>query len=634
MLNIRNIKLIIWDLDETLWNGTLTEGSIQLNEMFDNFINDTLDAGIIHSICSKNEPEMVNKKLTELGILDNFVFISVNWEPKGKRIEQTIQDMGLRACNVLFVDDNIQNLQEAAYYCPGIMTALPEEMTNFIAETGKIEKSDTMRNRLRQYKVLEEKRQERKQYTSNEDFLISSKITVSIKNDCLENISRIADLVSRSNQLNYTKKRDNKEELKKLFCDPEVNCGYVSVRDKFGDYGIVGFFAIKDRRCIHYLFSCRTLGMRIEQYVYMQLECPTLVIVGDVVSDLNNYELPTWINQNGVTLDEKGEKKKVISERVLIKGPCDLEQTFSFIEDTDKISTEFSYVGENGMLVEGHNHTAQMLTGLTISEERKKQLINKYPWFDQFMFDSKIKKGDYGFVIFSMLTDGALGVYRRKDSGEMVAFCSAYYDLTNPENWDLYLNNRIPHCNIPFTRESLSAFSEEFEWIDNRDGNVTIECLAKIYDMLNLGKKTKLILILGSENNYNCGEIKYKEWTTLEYQNRNVVHKKMNEKIEMWAKEKENVYIIKLDSFIHNDNDYLDTINHFVKRVYFDLAGKLTEIINMNTMDNISRKHKSTLRRIEIIEYFGDHPKLYLIMKPGIQLFKKILFTFQKVIHK
>lgn len=152
--------------------------------------------------------------------------------------------------------------------------------------------------------------------------------------------------------------------------------------------------------------------------------------------------------------------------------------------------------------------------------------------------------------------------------------------------------------------------------------------------MLNLGKKTKLILILGSENNYNCGEIKYKEWTTLEYQNRNVVHKKMNEKIEMWAKEKENVYIIKLDSFIHNDNDYLDTINHFVKRVYFDLAGKLTEIINMNTMDNISRKHKSTLRRIEIIEYFGDHPKLYLIMKPGIQLFKKILFTFQKVIHK
>ena len=296
------------------------------------------------------------------------------------------------------------------------------------------------------------------------------------------------------------------------------------------------------------------------------------------------------------------------------------------------ISTEFSYVGENGMLVEGHNHTAQLLTGLTISNEQKKQLIDKYPWFDPLMFESKIKNGNYGFVVYSMLTDGALGVYRRKNSEQMVALCSAYYDLTNSENWDLYLNNKIPHCNIPFTRESLSAFAEEFEWIDNREGEITMKCLQELYEMLDFNKKTKLILLLGSEKNYNCGEIKYKEWTTLEYLNRNIVHKKMNEKIEKWAKDKEDVYLIKFDSFIHSDNDFLDTINHFVKRVYFDLAGQLTEIINMNVEEYISRKDKSELKRIEIIQYFSNHPLIYSFMKPGIKLLKRFLPIFQRMI--
>lgn len=308
MLDIRNIKLIIWDLDETLWKGTLTEGMVQLNDVFANFINDTLDAGIVHSICSKNESTMVNKKLEEFGILENFVFSSVNWEAKGKRIEYIIQNMGLRACNVLFVDDNIQNLQEAVYYCPEIMIALPEEMIQFIISTGKIQKKDITRSRLKQYRLLEEKREEQKYYSSNEEFLISSRINVTIKNDCLQNIDRIVDLVSRSNQLNYTKKRDSKAELEKIFHDSSINCGYVHVNDKFGDYGIVGFFAIKGGKCIHYLFSCRTLGMRIEQYVYMKLKCPALEIVGDVVADLNHYELPVWINQNMVSLDEEGKK--------------------------------------------------------------------------------------------------------------------------------------------------------------------------------------------------------------------------------------------------------------------------------------------------------------------------------------
>ena len=56
-----------------------------------------------------------------------------------------------------------------------------------------------------------------------------------------------------------------------LINDCSYNCGYVKVSDDFGDYGIVGFYAIKDNRCEHFLFSCRTLGMGIEQYTFNYL---------------------------------------------------------------------------------------------------------------------------------------------------------------------------------------------------------------------------------------------------------------------------------------------------------------------------------------------------------------------------
>ena len=60
----------------------------------------------------------------------------------------------------------------------------------------------------------------------------------------------------------------SKEELIQLIQTDGVASGYVSVKDRFGDYGIVGMYVMKEGELIHFLFSCRTIGMGIEQYVY------------------------------------------------------------------------------------------------------------------------------------------------------------------------------------------------------------------------------------------------------------------------------------------------------------------------------------------------------------------------------
>ena len=128
MYTVKKIKLIIWDLDETLWHGTLSEGKVELEEEVKCFLNASLDRGIIHSICSKNEFENTKNKLEEFGIWDSFVFPSIEWTSKGNRVKEIIGTMSLRDENVLFIDDNVSNLQEARFVCPNLMTATPDEL--------------------------------------------------------------------------------------------------------------------------------------------------------------------------------------------------------------------------------------------------------------------------------------------------------------------------------------------------------------------------------------------------------------------------------------------------------------------------------------------------------------------------
>ena len=99
-MDLSKIKLVIWDLDDTFWRGTLSEGEItQINENI-KLIKDLTNCGIVNSICSKNDYEPTEKKLKELGIDEFFVFKSIDWSPKGQRVSKMIKDMGLRLLTV------------------------------------------------------------------------------------------------------------------------------------------------------------------------------------------------------------------------------------------------------------------------------------------------------------------------------------------------------------------------------------------------------------------------------------------------------------------------------------------------------------------------------------------------------
>ena len=152
---ISDIKLVIWDLDETFWDGTLSEGPVvQVAQNLER-VKTLCHRGIMNSISSKNDFDAARAKLQDLGVWEYFVFPSILWAPKGQQVKDIITRMKLRPVNVLVVDDNALNRAEIQHYNDGIHVLDPTDWAKIdISGWGK---DDASLSRLKNYKLLETK---------------------------------------------------------------------------------------------------------------------------------------------------------------------------------------------------------------------------------------------------------------------------------------------------------------------------------------------------------------------------------------------------------------------------------------------------------------------------------------------
>ena len=597
MISISTIKLIVWDLDETFWSGTLSEGGISAPENHIRLIRDLTDCGIINSICSKNDFEQAKRRLQELGVWDLFVFPSINWESKGPQLKDKLDKMALRPVNVLFLDDNLSNLGEAKHYLPEIQTGGPEVIPDLIRQVVSLEKKDLKHKRLAQYKVLETKDEASKSFASSEDFLYDSHIQVEVHEDCLNQIQRIHELLLRSNQLNYTKNRISIEELESILSNQEYECGYVTVKDKFGDYGIVGFYAKKGNRLEHFLFSCRTMGQKIEQWVYAQLGFPELEVVGEVRTQLNRTECPGWINQPEPSVAVSTQTdEKALSCRILMKGPCDLSHSLVYIKGSDQIDTEFTYVSNaEGQVIDAHNHSVHIEGLHAYTEQDKEEIIRDCMFVDPDMLSGTFFTKKYDLIVLSTLIESTYQIYRKKGTDLRVVFGGL--DLTDPEQWDAYVEGRTYTGGNRFTKEFLRSFSEKYECLGLTTPVMYVSFLQKCLDWL--PEETSLCLILGATRLFD-GQEDVKER-----------HRLLNTAVKAFAQDHPRIKFVEIDDCISDPSDFAGEINHYSSKVYFEIAQRIIGVIQsvtgtklesysskMVVVDNLTLKIRKMLKKM------------------------------------
>lgn len=566
------IKLIIWDLDDTLWRGIISEGETDLPLENIALIHELADHGIVNSISSKNDIEPVEAKLKEAGIYDLFVFNNINWNEKGTQIADKMSAMGLRAENTLFIDDNARNLEEAVYSNKGLMIAGPSIIPYLANHYKEVVPKDKDHTRLAQYKLLERKTVARNEVSglSKEQFLYESNIKITINLNCFEEIDRIHDMVMRTNQLNYTKHRDDKELLTRQITNDWNDCAYIKVRDKFGDYGIVGFFCYNRREKVmeHFLFSCRVLGMGIEQYVYDKLGCPDFEVAEPVASALLKDKKIPWISETvneAVTVDNARNRRV----RLLLKGPCDMSAIEPYLAGAN-ITTEFNYINEFGFITTGQNHTMHIRQSIELSSEEIDSIVKDAPFIIKGDFETKLFSEKYHVICLSMLQDLQAGLYRNIRSGHYISFSSMNFNLTDPTNKSRFVNKEIQGHNYDFTKEVIDEFSDKWEFIGNTPIDMLLSNLDFIYD--NVQGKPLIILLLGSER--ECDK------NTEEFAGLCEIYRNINPVIEAFAQDHERVITINPTQFIHSQEDYGDCINHYSRNVYYEIAGRIADCIN------------------------------------------------------
>lgn len=199
------IRLIIWGLDETFWDGTLTEGGIRYCDDHHQLVIDLAKRGIMSAICSKNDPVQIETMMRERGLWEYFIFPSIDWTPKGPRIALMLEQIGLRAASVLFLDDNPMNLAQAAHVNPGLNVGQPS-LIGWLRDAPQVQgKPDPDLARLAQYKVKERKTAATKVVGGDTiAFLRQSNVRVFIEYDVEKHLDRAIELINRTNQLNFT----------------------------------------------------------------------------------------------------------------------------------------------------------------------------------------------------------------------------------------------------------------------------------------------------------------------------------------------------------------------------------------------------------------------------------------------
>jgi len=432
-------RLIIWDLDGTFWHGVLgEEGATFRADMLDVVI-DLNKRGIISSIASSNDTAAARAFLELNAAWQYFVFPVIGRHPKNDMVRAILSDTQLRPETAIFLDDIARWRELVAGELPellGIGTA--DDFVNaYRSWAGNKPFSDVAMARLHHYKLLERRQVARKTCAptpeATTEFLRRSEIRCTVTTVSAELVPRIQELVLRTNQLNFTKKRTTAGELEALLRSEAHECAAIHVADRFGDYGVCGFYALEvasQPKLVHFLFSCRILHMGVEAAVYGRLGTPLIEgPAGEVAVDetlkLNAAETD-WVSIRHDRLDAPAPAREA-SRRERMKltliGPCELESVGGTIRALcdDYIATDLrvNFVNDKRNVIRHHGHHAFLdLAREPLLSSRHADTLSKLPWFDKKLVDLSFNPdAPPDVVVVSSVRNAQCADYGHKDGG-------------------------------------------------------------------------------------------------------------------------------------------------------------------------------------------------------------------------
>lgn len=276
------VKCVVWDLDNTLWNGTLIETEdperLQLNKGVLEVVQELDRRGIIQSVASKNDMDAAWPVLERLGLAEYFLYPQIHWNAKSGSMEQIAKSLNIGIDTLALIDDSSFEREQVRSVWPQVRVYDVAELLDLL---NKVEFTVTIteesKNRRAMYRAEEKRNQ--LMADGNEDtiaFLKKCNLQIEVftpKSDT--EILRCYELIVRTNQLNMSGKKYRQEEFDDVLNRAGHRSFAFSCKDDFGEYGIVGFgqYRIEQEELIftEFAMSCRVAGKYVESALFTNL---------------------------------------------------------------------------------------------------------------------------------------------------------------------------------------------------------------------------------------------------------------------------------------------------------------------------------------------------------------------------
>ena len=286
-------KCVVLDLDNTLWGGVIGDdglSGIEIGELgvgrafleFQQYLKELTKTGIILCVCSKNDLDKAKEPFEQhpemLLRLDDFAMFVANWEDKASNIRNIADTINLGLDSFVFIDDNPFERDQVKSMIPEIcvpdMPVDPAEYTDYLRSLNlfeRISSSEADADRTRQYREEAGRVTLKQNYKDYNEYLKSLSMKCIVEPFSEFNFPRIAQLSQRSNQFNLRTIRYTEKDVElRANSDDYVTLTF-SLKDKFGDYGLISVVAIKITKkkafIENWFMSCRVLKRTMEEYI-------------------------------------------------------------------------------------------------------------------------------------------------------------------------------------------------------------------------------------------------------------------------------------------------------------------------------------------------------------------------------
>lgn len=286
-------KCVILDLDNTLWGGVIGDdglNGIQIGELgvghafqaFQEWLLELKKTGIILCVCSKNDDDKAREpfeKHPEMVLhLSDIALFTANWQDKATNIIEMAKTLNLNTDSFVFIDDNPFERDQVRTMVPGItVPELPSDPAlylEFLKEQNLFERisvSAADKDRTRQYQEEAGRKTLESSFQSYDDYLKALEMKATVNSFDEFNYPRIAQLSQRSNQFNLRTVRYTEDDVRKLSENPDYITLDFSLKDKFGDHGLISVMVIKkDGNAAfieNWFMSCRVLKRGMEEFI-------------------------------------------------------------------------------------------------------------------------------------------------------------------------------------------------------------------------------------------------------------------------------------------------------------------------------------------------------------------------------